>query len=491
MDKYDIYGDIEKRTNGDIYIGVVGPVRTGKSTFVSKFMQLAVIPNITDISKKQVAIDEIPQSSDGKTIMTTEPKFVPSEAVNVSITQGASARVRLIDCVGYMVNGSLGSEEEGKARLVSTPWSDQPMPFDQAGEYGTQKVIQEHSTIGIVVTTDGSFTGLNRSDYESAEERVINELKELGKPFAILLNVSDENSEQSKKLKTQLEQKYNGCVLLKNATKLNIQDISEITSQILLEFPVNKANVELPKWMRVLDENNAVIDKLTNVVKQCSDNIRKMRDYTLLENAIEKVDCVEMTQSQLNLGEGVITIQITPKENLFYEILSNEAGEQIDDRFTIMRHICSLKNAKQSYEKLKSALEQAEQTGYGIVAPCEDEIVLSQPEMVKNGNNYGVKIKATAPSLHIVKVEIGAEMNSVVGKEQQCKEYVDMLKQRYEEDHSSVMSVDLFGRPIYSFVSEEIFDKAGGMKTAFREKLRKTVAKIVNEKKTALFCVTL
>lgn len=491
MEKYDIYKDIEKRTGGDVYIGVVGPVRTGKSTFVSRFMQLSVIPNIVGKNKKTVATDEMPQSGAGKTIMTTEPKFVPGEAVTIKVAGGGRARVRLIDCVGYTVKGSLGLEEDGQARLVKTPWADEPLAFEKAAEIGTRKVIREHSTIGIVVTTDGSFTDIPREAYAESEERVIRELKEMGKPFVIVLNVTDTKSEKSRSLAVSLKEKYGAEVALLNLETITADDIDALLASVLLEFPLRTACVVTPRWTRTLSEDNELIAALLGIIRRDADCALKMGDYKKIEKNLEECEFVESAVAELNLGEGSARIVVTLKDGLFYKQLSCVAGDDICDEFALMRYVNCLKAAKCAYEKLKGALEEAEQTGYGIVPPTENEIRLSAPEMVRNGTSYGVRIKAVAPSLHIVKVDIGAEVNSVVGKESQCSEYVGALKKQYEDDPQGVMKVDLFGRPLYSFVNEEIYDKAGGMKLAFREKLRKTVAKLVNEKKSALFCVTI
>jgi len=490
MEKYDIYKDIEKRTGGDVYVGVVGPVRTGKSTFVSKFMQLSVIPNITGKNKKAIAIDEMPQSGAGKTIMTTEPKFVPGEAVTIKISGGGKAKVRLIDCVGYTVKGSLGLEEDGKARLVKTPWQDEPMPFEKAAEFGTEKVVKEHSTIAVVVTTDGSFTDIPRAAYEEAEERVISELKELGKPFIILLNVTDPQSDRSLATAKKMEEKYDSKVIVKNAEKLTAEDIDELLAGVLMEFPVRKACVVTPDWMRTLNEDNRLIAPLLALIKANLSSVVKMGDYRKMEKKLEELEYIAAASTELDLGEGSVRYSVLPEENLFYEELSAAAGEDLNGELGLMKYILSAKKAKRAYEKLKGALEEAEQTGYGIVPPSEDEITLSEPEMVKNGNSYGVKIKALAPSLHIVRVEIGAEVNSVVGKESQCATYVDALKKQYSENPQGILKIDLFGRPLYSFVSEEIYDKAG-LKQSFKEKLKKTVSKLVNEKRNALICVTL
>ena len=490
MQNYDIYKDIEKRTGGELYIGVVGPVRSGKSTLLSQIMQRVVIPNIASKSKKQEALDSMPQSASGKTVTTVEPKFMPSDSTPLKLGGKIKARVKLIDCVGYMVDGAIGASEDGVPRMVKTPWSDEVMPFEEAAEIGTRKVICEHSTVGVVVTSDGSFTGLSREGYQAAEERVVKELKEIGKPFVIVLNVKEVNQE-ALSLREKLSKKYGAPVLVKNVTNLSLEDVEEIFSLMLMEFPVRKMFVDIPDWMRLESADNRYIASLLQALRECLPKIKKMSDYFLVCESLEKLDFALSSSSELDLGEGIMNISFLPTNEAFYSALSTACGETILERADLMRFVKSSAIAKQGYEKIRGALEEASQTGYGIVAPSEDEITLSQPEMVKTGNAYGVKIKATAPSLHIVKVEIGAEVSSVVGKEKQCNEYVEGLKRQYEDDPQGIMRVDLFGRPIYSFVSEEIFDKAGGMKPPFREKLRKTVAKLVNEKKNTLICVTI
>lgn len=491
MQKYDIYKDIEKRTGGDLYIGVVGPVRSGKSTFVSQFMKTAVLPAIQSKTKKQETLDSLPQSASGKTVTTVEPKFLPSDATPLKLNGKIKARVKLIDCVGYMVEGAIGATEEGKDRLVKTPWQEQLIPFEKAGEIGTRKVICDHSTVGIVVTSNGSFTGLSREAYQMAEERTVKELKEIGKPFVIILNVDNENLNENLELQKRLERKYGVTVLVKNLTEFKESDAEDIMQALLLEFPVRSLSVDLPDWMRVEDGDNELIAPLLQTIRDIAPRVKKMSDYTVVCESLEKLPYALAVSDEVDLGEGIMKIVFTPTDEAFYSMLSTASGERVDNRLDLIKFVKSSAVAKRGYEKLRGALEEAESTGYGIVAPEESEIFLSEPEMVKTGNSYGVKIKATAPSLHIVKVEIGAEVNSVVGKEKQCNDYVESLKKQYQEDPQGIMRVDLFGRPIYSFVSEEIFDKAGGMKAPFREKLRKTVAKLVNEKKSTLICFSI
>ena len=491
MQKYDIYKDIEKRTNGELYIGVVGPVRTGKSTFLAQFMKNAVIPNLASKNKKQETIDSLPQSASGKTVTTVEPKFMPSEATQIKLGGRIKARVKLIDCVGYMVDGAIGASEDGKPRMVKTPWQEELIPFDKAGEIGTRKVICDHSTVGIVVTTDGSFTDIPRENYIDAEERAIKELKEINKPFIVILNTKDEKDEKALALGDKIAKKHGVCVLVKSLINLDEKGVEDIMESMLMAFPVRSLFVDIPEWMRLEDADNRLIAPLLQCVRDNLHKIKKMGDYLILCNELEKLDFALGASGELDLGAGIMNINFMPTDSAYYSALSFASGEDIDERLALMRFVKSSAVAKQGYEKLKGALEEAQATGYGIVSPAEEEISLSEPEMVKTGNAYGVKIKATAPSLHIVKVDIDAEVSSVVGKEKQCSDYLESLKRQYQDDPQGIMRVDLFGRPIYSFVSEEIFDKAGGMKAPFRDKLRKTVAKLVNEKKSALICVTI
>ena len=491
MQKYDIYKDIEKRTNGELYIGVIGPVRTGKSTFLAQFMKNAVIPNLASKNKKQETIDSLPQSASGKTVTTVEPKFMPSEATQIKLGGRIKARVKLIDCVGYMVDGAIGASEDGKPRMVKTPWQEELIPFDKAGEIGTRKVICDHSTVGIVVTTDGSFTDIPRENYIDAEERAIKELKEINKPFIVILNTKDEKDEKALALGDKIAKKHGVCVLVKSLINLDEKGVEDIMESMLMAFPVRSLFVDIPEWMRLEDADNRLIAPLLQCVRDNLHKIKKMGDYLILCNELEKLDFALGASGELDLGAGIMNINFMPTDSAYYSALSLASGEDIDERLALMRFVKSSAVAKQGYEKLKGALEEAQATGYGIVSPAEEEISLSEPEMVKTGNAYGVKIKATAPSLHIVKVDIDAEVSSVVGKEKQCSDYLESLKRQYQDDPQGIMRVDLFGRPIYSFVSEEIFDKAGGMKAPFRDKLRKTVAKLVNEKKSALICVTI
>lgn len=492
MERYDIYKDIAKRTNGDIYIGVVGPVRTGKSTFITKFMETLVLPNISNKTSKQIAIDEMPQSADGKTIMTTEPKFVPANGVKIQLKNKLSAKVRLIDCVGYLVDGAIGHEENEKPRLVKTPWSAKELPFEKAAELGTQKVIGEHSTIGIVITTDGSFGEISRNNYVSAEERVVNELKQINKPFVIVLNVKDVTAKDSVNLKNSLESKYGVPVVLANVTQLNLDDITDILERVLYEFPLHNIDVNLPKWMQALPADNKIIKKITEKIKEESLNMEKMKDYSVLNDiftADEKINNPEV--SEIRLGEGCAVYDVGVNQGLFYEVLSEECGDEISDDYQLISYVKSLAEAKREYGKIKTALKSAEESGYGIVTPTVSELSLSEPELVKKGGSYGVKLKATAPSLHIMKVDVSAEVNPIVGTEKQGEELVGYLMKEFESNPQGIWDTNMFGKSLCDLMEESLSGKIKSMPADTQEKICKTLGKIVNEGDGGVLCILL
>ncbi len=492
VEKYDIYNDIAKRTGGDIYVGVVGPVRTGKSTFITKFMENLVIPNISNKLNKQIATDEMPQSADGKTIMTTQPKFVPANAVKIQMKNKATANVRLIDCVGYLIDGAVGHEENDKPRLVKTPWSNKEIPFEKAAEIGTKKVISEYSTIGILVTCDGSFTDIPRANYVSAEERVVKELKEIGKPFVIVLNSKNPNSEECIKLKNSLEEKYGVTVLAENVTELTDKDISGIIEKVLFEFPMQSFDITLPKWMQALPPESKIIGSVLDKVKQRACRMRKMKDFNEiidLFNAEDKLNNPEI--SQVKLGEGVSEFDITAKSGLFYEVLSEECGDEIEDEYQLISYVKSLAEAKKHYSKIKTALEQVEETGYGIVTPAIDEMTLSEPELVKQGGRYGVKLKASAPSLHIMKVDVSTEISPLVGTERQGEDLVNYLLSEFESHPEDIWRTNMFGKPLNDLVNEGLASKITAMPVEAQNKMRKTLTKIVNEGRGGIICILL
>lgn len=492
MEKYDIYKDIAKRTGGDIYIGVVGPVRTGKSTFITKFMETLVLPNISNKLNKQIATDEMPQSADGKTIMTTEPKFIPANAVKIQLKNKVSAKVRLIDCVGYLVDGAIGHQENDKPRYVKTPWSSKDMPFETAAEVGTQKVISEHSTIGIVVTTDGSFGEIRRESYVNAEERVIRELKALNKPFVIVLNVKDTKNLSSVNLRNSLEEKYGVPVVLTNVTELNLEDINGILEKILYEFPLQSIDIDLPKWMKALPPDNKIIKEITEKIKEESLNMTKMRDFNGLDGIFDGSENVDsITLKEIKLGEGKANFQVTASQELFYKVLTEECGDEIKDDFELISYIKSLSEAKKEYNKIKDALKSAENNGYGIVTPTVKELSLSEPELVKRGGSYGVKLKATAPSLHIMKVDVSAEVNPIVGTEKQGEELVGYLMKEFESNPQGIWDTNMFGKSLCDLMEESLAGKIKSMPTDAQDKMCKTLGKIVNEGDGGVICILL
>ncbi len=492
MEKFDIYKDIANRTGGDIYIGVVGPVRTGKSTFIRNFMEKLVIPNINNKLQKQVATDELPQSADGKTIMTTQPKFIPANAVKVQFKNKATANVRLIDCVGYMVEGAVGHEEDEKPRLVKTPWDDKELPFEKAAEIGTKKVIDEYSTIGVVVTTDGSFADIPRSNYLSAENRVIKELQALNKPFVIILNSKEPKSEKCVELANALEEKHNVPVINMNVLEMNNDDLYTIMERILMEFSMVSFNVNIPKWMQALPADNTIISEILEKVKEASTNVEKMRDFAEFNDIFSgSENILDINLKELKLSNGVAEFEIVPKENLYFSVISNECGEQIEDDYSLMRYIKSFADEKKKYCKIKDALTMAEQDGYGVVLPTLEEMNLEEPVLVKQGGRYGVKLKASAPSLHIMKVDVTTEVAPTVGSEQQGEDMVNYLVNKFEDNPSAIWQTNMFGKSLHDIVNDGLARKLNSMPKEAQVKMRKTLTRIVNENKGGIICILL
>lgn len=492
MDKFDLYRDIASRTGGDVYVGVVGPVRTGKSTLIKQVMQKFVVDGIVNQDERNRAIDEIPQSADGKTIMTTQPRFVPNEAVKVSVGDNITLNMRLIDCVGYLVDGALGAEEDGKERMVSTPWAEEDMPFSQAAEIGTQKVIKEHSTIALAVTTDGSFGNIPRQDYVKAEERVISELKECRKPFAIVLNVADENSESAQRLKDELQKKYDAPVVVKNALEMNEDDVSEILETVLLEFGVKTIDFNLPRWVQALPIDSDVVQELISGVKDMAGDVERMKDYDKIDTYFENANLWQ-TPSSINLdaGKGKVTVDMDVKRGVFFDVASKECGVDVSDEYDMLVNMKSLCRSKDKIERLKSALEQVETLGYGVVAPTMDEIELKEPELLRQGGQYGVRLKANAPSLHIMKVDVETEVSPIVGSEEQSKDLVDGMMSDFENDKQAIWNTNIFGRSLSSLVADGINNKLQTVPAEAELKLKKTLGRIVNEGKGGVICILL
>ena len=488
MNNYDIYGDIAERTNGDIYVGVVGPVRTGKSTFVSKFMESLVLPNITEQNEKNRAVDELPQSADGKTVMTTQPKFVPSESVGIKLKDNLSLNVRLIDCVGYMVDGAAGAYEDDKQRLVKTPWSQKEMPFEQAAELGTKKVVAEHSTIAVVVTNDGSITEIPRANYVPAEERVVNELKALGKPFVLILNTSRPESQETEKLRSALAEKYDVTTLTVDVKNMSADTVAEIMEAVLGEFPVSSVKVNLPKWMRTLDISNSVIREIVKEVSDKSLAVKKMKDCDLLENMFEGSQNIYPCKGVvIEAGKGVAECEIQARPELFFKMLSEEADCDISDEYSLMHYVKQLTFAKKEYEKVSRALQAAEETGYGIVMPNDDTMHLETPELLKQGSQFGVKLKASAPTLHIMKVDVETTVSPIVGSQQQS----EYMLSSFEADPKSIWNTNMFGKSLSELAKEGLCSKVSAMPVDVQNKVRKTVGRVVNENKGGLLCILL
>lgn len=478
----NIYEDIAKRTQGDIYIGVVGPVRTGKSTFIRKFMENLVLPNIENEYKRERTQDEIPQSGSGKTIMTVEPKFVPADGVEIKIKDTVSLKVRMVDCVGYIVDGALGHEEEGKQRLVSTPWSQEAMTFEKAAEIGTKKVIRDHSTLGIVVLTDGSVTGIDRNSYLSAEERVISELKSLNKPFAVVLNTLDPYSESTELLRSELEEKYNVPIVPLNVLAMDEEDIENVMETVLYDFPLNEIRINLPKWVEGLERNHWIKNNIISTLKQSIAEIGKLRDVDSIVQGFSELEFLEDTEvDNVELGEGVISIDLTAKQDLFYNVLEEKSGFKIDGDHQLLNLVTKLSRVKNEYDKIESALYDAKTKGYGVVAPSLDELSLEEPEIIKQGKQYGIKLRANAPSLHIIKADISTEVSPIVGNQTQGEEMIKYLLDEFEQNPSELWESNMFGKSLNDLVKEQLQSKLYTMPEEIRVKIQKTLQKIINE----------
>lgn len=489
MNSDKIYSDIAMRTNGDIYIGVVGPVRTGKSTFIQKFMENLVIPNIDNEYVKERAVDELPQSAGGKTIMTTEPKFIPEEAVELSLEDGAKFSVRMIDCVGYVIPSSVGYFEDEAPRMVNTPWFDKEVPFNMAAEIGTQKVISEHSTIGLVVTTDGSITDLPRDEYEESEQRVIKELTEINKPFVVLLNCLNPESEDSQNLCNELKEKYKTTVIAVNCLDLNESDIKEIISQILFEFPIKEININMPKWINTLDKTHWLKENIFTSIKEATKSLEHIRE---VKSCIDFISVNENITNcfieQMDLGKGTVVMNISLNSSLFFKIIGEATHLDINDESDLLPQILKLIKIKDAYEKFESALNEVEATGYGIVMPSTEELSLDEPEIIKQGGQYGIKLKATAPSIHMMKANITTEINPIVGSEKQSEELVMYMLNDFEESPEKIWESNIFGKSLNELVNEGLHNKLHKLPPEARQKLSEAVERIINEGCSGLIC---
>lgn len=492
MEKFNLFNDIIERTGGDIYIGVVGPVRAGKSTFVKKFMELMVIPNITDANYRSRAKDELPQSGAGRTITTAEPKFIPSEAVEITFKENIKFRVRLVDNVGYTVRGALGYEDENGPRMVSTPWFEEEIPFQEAAEIGTRKVIEEHSTIGLVVTTDGSVTEISRENYVEAEERIIEELKAIGKPFVVVLNTSRPFDTKVADMQQELEAKYDVPVLPFDCQQLTVEDIYKILEQVLYEFPIMEINVRMPGWIQVLEKDHWLRKQFEDSVKDTMKDVKRLRDMEKTVDALRTYEFVEKVEiREMNLGLGTTEIIMDAKKDLFYKVLSEISELEITSEKDLLGLMGELTKAKKAYDKVAQALEDVQKTGYGIVPPQLDEMTLEEPEIIRQGSRFGVRLRAIAPSIHMIKTNIQAEVSPIIGTEKQSEELIKYLMSEFESDPSKLWETNLFGKSLNDLVREGIQNKLANMPESAQDKIQETLQRIVNEGSGGLICIIL
>ena len=472
--------------------GVVGPVRTGKSTFIKRFMDLLVIPNIENQYSKERAKDELPQSAAGRTIMTTEPKFVPNEAIEVRLDDVASFKVRMIDCVGYLVPSASGHMDEDAPRMVSTPWSEEKVPFAEAAEMGTKKVINDHSTIGIVVTTDGSIAEIPREDYIDAEERVIRELKELNKPFVILLNSQTPFSQETERLREELSQKHGTPVMALNCAQLKLEDINSVIESVLYEFPVQEIRVNYPRWIETLPLQHWLKQSFVTAVKDMVKDVgklREMRDHISLLDDNEYVKKAFL--EKIALGEGTASVEVGVDESLFYRILSETTGMDIAGEYQLISTIKVLAEAKKEYDKVRLALEEVHRKGYGIVTPATDEMKLEPPTLVKHGSKYGVKLRASAPSIHLIRADIETEVSPLVGTEAQSEELIAYINDEMAEDPSKIWDLNMFGKSMHEMVRDGLQNKLFRMPESAQMKFQDTLQRIINEGNGGLICIIL
>lgn len=492
MEQYDIYKDIAERTDGNIYIGVIGGVRTGKSTFIKRFMDLVVLKNIEDEYTRVRTKDELPQSASGKTIMTTEPKFIPNEPVKITVGDNISLNVRMIDCVGYLVKGAEGHMDGDEPRMVNTPWSSEPMPFEKAAELGTQKVINDHSTIGIVVTTDGSITDIPIENYKDAEIRVIGELKTLNKPFIVLLNSTHPYSAETTQLKQKMEEEYEVAVLPVNCAQLKEDDIKEILENVLLQFPVMEVCFNLPNWLDTLEFDHYIKKDLSNAFKAMMKNINKIDDVKKAVELLEDSPFIRKAYiDEISLGNGSAVAEIAMEDGLFYKVLSETLNIPLENDYQLISVIKELSGVREGYEKMKLAMADAQRKGYGIVVPQFSDIVLDEPELYRQGSRYGIRLKAKGRSMHLIKADIEAEVNPIIGSEEQTISYIEELKKEYKENPQKIWELNLFGRSLESLVTEGMNNKLYRMPQDAQFKLQETLEKIINEGSGGLICILL
>ncbi|MGI5873224.1 MAG: stage IV sporulation protein A [Bacillota bacterium] len=492
MEKTDVLENITERTGGDIYLGVVGPVRTGKSTFIRRFMELLVLPNIEEFHDREVARDELPQSGTGRTVMTTEPKFIPANAVEISVKEGIDMRVRMVDCVGYVVPGALGFDEDEAPRMVRSPWSDEEISFEEAAETGTRKVIADHSTIGLLVTTDGSVTEIERENYVEAERRVVGELKELEKPFVIILNSAVPDSEETQALAERMREEYDVSVIALDAMNMAGDDVISVLNEALYEFPVTEIDVHLPDWLSETEEDHWLRKKMVSAVDSAAESIVRIRD---LDRALDQLNEMEETESasllQMDLSTGISRLAVKIRDSLFRGVLGEYAGEEICGDETVMRLMRKFSASDREWSKMKDAMNDVRDSGYGIVNPQIDEMYLEEPELIKEGGRFGVKLKASAPSYHVIRANISTEITPLVGTEKQCEELVRYILDEFEDDPRKMWETNIFGKSLNTLVQEGIQSKLCTMPDTAREKLQVTLERLVNDGGGGIICIIL
>ncbi len=492
MAEHSIYEDISKRTNGDIYIGVVGPVRTGKSTFIKRFMESLVLPNISEGYSRERARDEMPQSAAGKTVMTTEPKFIPDEAVKITLDGCSNLNVKMIDCVGYVVPEALGTIEDGQPRMVRTPWRDEPMPFIEAAELGTHKVITEHATIGMLVTTDGSIGDISRESYIEAEERIVRELREMGKPFAVILNSARPTSEQAVALAYELEAKYQAPVALVSCMDLDAEDIRHILELVLHEFPATEIKISMPEWTTALEPSHRIKQALMTSIHKCAGRVHKVGDIREAFSDLGECEYIKSASlEEINLGNGCARVSVSMADGLYYEVISELTGFEIKGEESLIQLLKDLSVMKERYDRVSAALDEAENRGYGIVMPDVSDLKLADPEIVKQSGGYGVRLKASAQSIHMIRANIETEINPIVGTEQQSEDLVKYMLKEFEEEPQQIWQSNMFGKTLYELVNEGLHTKLEHMPEASRKKLSETLERIINEGSGGLICIIL
>ncbi|MDD2573475.1 MAG: stage IV sporulation protein A [Bacillota bacterium] len=492
MGEFNIYKDIAERTQGDIYIGIVGPVRTGKSTFIKRFMDLLVLPNIDNLYIRERAKDELPQSGAGRTISTTEPKFVPNEAVEIVLKDNAKFRVRLVDCVGYMVKGAMGHLEDEMPRMVSTPWFENKIPFEEAAELGTRKVINDHATIGLLVTTDGSITEIPRQNYIQAEERVVKELKSLNKPFVMILNSTRPRAEETRNMAEALEAKYEVPVCVVDCMNMSMDDVHYILERILFEFPVTEIHIDLPRWVDGLDLEHWLRQDIIKAVRESTDEVKRLKDTEDIPESFSVYEFVETAElDSISLGEGIARISIKTEAGLFYRVIGEITGYSLEGEHQLLGLVEELSGAKKQYDRVASAIKDVWENGYGVVSPKLDELILEEPEIFKQGSRFGVKLKASAPSIHMIRADIQTEVSPLVGTEKQSEELLNYLISEFENNPSKLWESNIFGKSLYDLVREQLQNKLLKMPEDAQSKLQFTLQRIVNEGSGGLICIIL